>query len=139
MLIPPNQKGVSLVEAMIAIVIFMIIMIGGHSYFARSHMVMAYGKLQRLAVAAAVHKMESLVKLDYSSLSSSLNETDVTIDLGNRSGTRSTTITYIDDAADGQAGADSDGNTLDYKMIAVEIAWSDSREQSYSLSTFVIE
>lgn len=124
---------------MIAIVIFMIIMIGGQTYFVRSQSLIAYDNVKRHAVADAVRKMESLVNLDYSSITSSLNETSVTVNLGTRNGTRTTTITNIDDTADGEGGADSDGNTVDYKMIEIEVSWTTNREQSIEISTYVVE
>ena len=124
---------------MIAIVIFMIIMIGGHAYFSRSQMIIAYDRTKRLAVAAAAERMEYIRQLGYAAISSSLDETAVTISLGSRSGTRTTTITNIDDAGDGLGGSDADGNSVDYKQITVEIAWQSSSAQTYSLSTYRAE
>ncbi|KAA3657642.1 MAG: hypothetical protein DWQ10_12870 [Calditrichaeota bacterium] len=134
-----NQRGVSLVEAMIAIVIFMIIMIGGQTYFVRSKSLIAYENVKRRAVAAAVRKMESMVSLDYAALNSSLNEDDVPVNLGTRTGTRTTTVISVDDAADGEGLDDYDGNTADYKQINIEVAWKTNREYSIEISRYVVE
>jgi cytoskeletal protein RodZ len=124
---------------MVAIVVFMVIMIGGLNYFTVPQAIMAREEMKRMAVAAAQQRMETLLQSDYTEVTADSNETDTPVPLANISGLRTTTVTEIDDAADGLGGSDADGNTVDYKNVMVLITWSDGNSQSLSFTTTVSE
>lgn len=134
-----DQDGTTTVEVMSAILIFMIIMVGGLNYFFLPQAIIARQKMKRLAISAARQKMESLLALNYNQLTSALNESGTVVSLGTVSGSRKTTITELDDPADGLSGNDADGNLVDYKIITVEISWSDGNNQTVSLTSRVSE
>ncbi len=81
--------------------------------------------------------METLRALDFSAVTSGSNETDTPITLGASSGLRSTTITSVDDAADGLGGSDADADTVDYKTILVTVSWTSGNQQQIAFSTIV--
>jgi len=122
---------------MFAIMIFMIIMLGGLQYFTLPQTFVARKKMKRLAVAEAEARIETLLSLGFTGVVTDSNETSTSVALGGRTGTRSTTVVLTDDAADGLAGSDADSDTVDYKTIAVGITWNDGNPQSISVSTRV--
>ena len=125
-----NQDGSSVVEVMVAIVVFMIIMLGGLNYFTVPQANMARENMRRLAVAEAQQRMEVLLDLDYTAITADSNETATPVTLAKITGSRNTTITTVDDAADGLGGSDADSDTVDYKNITVAVNWSDGNNQS---------
>ena len=86
---------------MVATVVFMIIMVGGLNYYVQPQIIMVREKIRRLATSAGERRMETLRALDFSQVTSDSNETNTSITLGAISGLRSTTVTSVDDAADG--------------------------------------
>ncbi len=60
-----DETGTSLVEVMVAMVVFMIIMVGGLTYFTLPQSTAVREKIKRLAFAAAHQRMETLLALDY--------------------------------------------------------------------------
>lgn len=118
---------------MVASVVFLVIMSGGLQYYSLSNSILVRQKLRRLAIAAASARMETLAALDYDQATADSNETGKPINIGSKPATRTTTITTVDDAADGLAGADADANTADYKSVSVQVAWSDGRSQAISM------
>ncbi|MCG8608687.1 hypothetical protein MJD09_27330 [bacterium] len=134
-----DERGTSVVEVMVAIVVFMVIMIGGLNYFTVPQATMAREKMRRLAVAEAQQRMETLVRLAYAAVTTDSNETDTPVLLADITGLRTTTVAEIDDAGDGLGGSDSDGNTVDYKNITVVITWNDGNSQTVSFTTTVSE
>ena len=125
-----NQDGSSVVEVMVAIVVFMVIMLGGLNYFTIPQATMAREKMRRSAVTQAQLRMESLLKLEYTAITADSNETATPVTLAKITGSRNTTITTVDDAADGLGGSDADADTVDYKNITVDVTWSDGNNQS---------
>ncbi len=120
---------------MFAIVIFMSIMIGGLQYFTLPQQTVARQKMKRLAVVEAQRRMEDLIALGFTGVVTDSNETNTSVALAALTGTRNTTVALTDDAADGLAGADADGDTLDYKTITVSVSWNDGTAQNVSLTT----
>ena len=96
-----DETGSSIIEVMIATVVFIIIMVGGLNYYVQPRIIIVREKVRRLAVSAGQQRMETLRALDFSAVTSGSNETDTAITLGAISGLRSTTVTSVDDAADG--------------------------------------
>ena len=103
-LIAFNQNGASIIEVMVAIAVFMIIMIGGLNYFTLPQAIVGREKLKRLAFAAVHQRMETLLELDYTAITADSNETATPVTLATRTGLRNTTVTEVDDPADGQGG-----------------------------------
>lgn len=134
----PDQDGMTLVEVIMAILIFTIVMVGGLNYYTLPQAVIHRAKVKRLAVAAAHQRMETLMAMSYASLTTDLNGS-ATIDLGGTSVTRSTTVTEVDDDADGTGLNDNDANTVDYKMVTIEISWDDGNARKITLRTKVSE
>ncbi len=134
-----NQKGTSIVEVMIAVFVFMIIMVGGLNYFTLPQATVAREKIKRLAFAAAHQRMETLLELDYIAITADSNETATPVTLATRTASRNTTVTEVDDAADGLGGSDADSETVDYKSITIEITWNDGNNKSASITTKVSE
>ena len=132
-----DENGTSIVEVMVAIVVFMIIMMGGLNYFLQPQSMIGRQKIKRLAISAAQSRMETLLALDFTQITSDSNETNTSVLLGSITGLRSTTVTAIDDAADGLGGSDADGDTVDYKTILVELSWTAGSDQAISFSTKV--
>jgi len=60
-----DETGTSIVEVTIAMVVFMIIMLGGLTYFTLPQSTAVREKIKRLAFAAAHLRMEALLALDY--------------------------------------------------------------------------
>lgn len=127
----------TLVEVMVAILVFLIIMVGGLNYFVLPQTVIVRQEVKRLALSNALQKMESLAALSFAQLNSSLNESGTSLTLGSVSASRQTTITEVDDPADGQGVFDGDGDLVDYKNVVVEISWNDGNSQVITLSTEV--
>ena len=130
-----NQNGSSVVEVMVAIVVFMVIMIGGTSYFTVPQAVGARQKMKRLAVSEAKQRLETFLGLGFHAVVTDSNETGTSVTLAGLTGSRDTTITYVDDAGDGTGGSDADSDIVDYKTITVSISWNDGNSRSISLST----
>jgi hypothetical protein len=122
---------------MVAIVVFMVIMLGGLNYFTIPHASLAREKMRRIATAAAEQRMETLMLLDYTDISADSNETNTPVVLEGRTGYRSTTVASVDDALDGTGGSDADGDTVDYKTISIDVSWSDGNSQNVTLTTKV--
>ncbi|MFQ5639839.1 MAG: prepilin-type N-terminal cleavage/methylation domain-containing protein [bacterium] len=135
--IKKDQDGMTLVEVMIAILIFLIIMVGGMNYFIQPQVIIARQKIERLAIMAAHSRLETILALNYDDITTALNEKGVKIVLAKITGVRKTTIKYVDDPADGKGLSDKDGETIDYKTITVKIAWPGVKNRSLVLSTKV--
>ncbi len=132
-----NQIGTSLTEVMIAVVVFLIIMVGGLNYFLLPQSTIARQKIKRVAISAAQRRMESLLALSFSDVTTDSNETDTAVLLGSITALRSTTVTLVDDAADGLSGADSDADTVDFKSITVDLSWNSGGNREVSYTTII--
>ena len=132
-----DETGSSIIEVMIATVVFIIIMVGGLNYYLQPLIIIVREKVRRLAVSAGQQRMETLRALAFSAVTTDSNETDTAITLGATSGLRSTTVTSVDDAADGLAGADAEADIVDYKTILVTVSWTSGTQQQLAFSTIV--
>ena len=95
--------------------------------------------MRRLAVVSANHRMETLMALDFTAITSDSNETNTPVTIGKVSGTRNTTVTDVDDGADGTGGSDSDGDTIDYRTITIDVKWNDGKDRPVTLTTKLSE
>lgn len=132
-----DETGTSMIEVMIAIMVFMIIMVGGLQYFTLPQQIVARKKIKRLAVAEAQRRMEALLSLGFTGVVTDSNETNTSVTLAGFTGNRNTTVTFTDDSADGLAGSDADSDTVDYKAIMVNVTWNDGNSQSVTLTTML--
>jgi len=132
-----RQNGTTLIETMIAMVVFLIIMLGGIQYFFLPQTTMARQKFRRLAISAAKNRLESIRSMDYVQITTALNETNAPISLGDISGERSTTISLVDDPADGSDTNDKDGNLVDYKIMDVSVSWNIHKIRNVFLATVI--
>jgi len=122
----------TLVEVMIAVLIFTVVMLGGMNYFALPKSAIVRQKVKRLAISAAHDHLDSLASLDYDRITRALNERGRKISLGKLAATRTTIITLVDDRADGLGANDADGDRVDYKIFTVRIRWGRSRSLALS-------
>lgn len=132
-----SQHGTTLIEVMIGMLVFLIIMLGGIQYFLLPQTTTARQKIKRLATSQAETRLEQLKSLNYALITAAFNETDTPVTLGSISGLRSTTISNIDDPEDGLGVSDSDGQTIDYKTIRVDISWVAGKQQTISMTSAV--
>jgi len=132
-----GEAGTTLVEAMTATMVFLIIMLGGIQYFLLPQTTLVKEKIRRLAVSAARTRLETLHAMGYDQISPNLNESNTAVLLGATAASRSTTVTFVDDAADGIAGGDQDGNIVDYKVIHVSVSWASGGQHTVSFSTAI--
>ena len=119
-----DETGSSIIEVMVAVVVLLIIMIGGLNYFLQPQSASVRQKIKRHAISSANSRMETLLTLDFSAISSDSNETDTSVSLGSITGLRTTTVSAVDDTADGLSGSDADGDTVDYKTVFVKMTWN---------------
>lgn len=134
-----DQTGTSLVEVMIAVLVFLIVMLGGLQYFLLPQTSNAREKIKRLAISSAQRKIEALIALGFFGISTDLNEVSTPIFLANIPAKRHTSIEMFDDPVDGLGGNDVDGKTHDYWVIKVEITWISGAEHEISLFTRMSE
>ena len=132
-----DETGSSIIEVMVATMVFIIIMVGGLNYYVQPQITIVRQKIKRLAISSAQSRMEILRALHFTAITSDSNETDTPVALGSINGLRTTTVTTVDDTADGLGGADADADTVDYKTIAVTISWTSGGERQISFSTKV--
>jgi len=131
-----GESGTTLVELMVAIVITTIIMIGGLQFFYGGKLFFNHGKDRRIALAIAEQRMETVLRYPYNQMADSLAETGTVID---GKWTRSTTVSGVDDGADGLGAGDSDGVTDDYREIEITVDWGESSNKSISLINYISE
>jgi len=131
-----GESGTTLVELMVAIVITTIIMIGGLQFFYGGKLFLNHGKDRRIALAIVEQRMETVLRYPYNQMADSLSEVSTVID---GKWTRSTTFSGVDDVTDGLGAGDSDGNTDDYREIAVTVDWGESSNKSISIKNYISE
>ena len=132
-----DETGTSIIEVMVATVVFMIIMVGGLNYYVQPQIIIVREKIRRFAASAVQRRMETLRTLDFSQVTADSNETNTSITLGAISGLRSTTVTSVDDAVDGLGGSDADADTVEYKTILVTVSWTSGNQKQIAFSTIV--
>jgi len=127
------EKGFTLVEVLVAIVMLTIIILGGMQFFVAGSARVDRGVHQRAAFEMAYARLEALSSAPYDSIAS-LTENSVSLD--DIVCTRVTKVTYVDDPLDGTGAGDSDAQ--DYKQITVSVYWTEAgRTQSVDMATLV--
>ena len=120
------QKGFTLIEVMLSILILAIVMIGGAAFFTYGSSQLRLSKHSRLALELAGEKIEKLRAVGFSGLA---NETENGLPLGNFSAARRITVVGIDEDRDA---------IVDYKKVTVTVAWQEgSTPESVTLVTLI--
>ena len=132
-----DERGITLVETAVTIVIMTILFIGGMQFVSVGREQLTAEKFQRIALVLAESRLEAARLYSWNSLPDSLSESGTAIMLKDVSATRTTLVTDIDDDYDGTGDSDLDSNTVDYRQITVTVAWGNS--QSLSLETYLSE
>jgi len=132
-----NETGTTLIEAIMAMLIAAIVMLGGLNFFYGGEYFINLTKNKRTALVLVENRMELVHNFPYSVLADSLNENNTQVSMGDILGFRTTTVNSIDDGIDGLGGSDLDSNTDDYKEITVSFQWTGKSTQTITLSSYV--
>jgi prepilin-type N-terminal cleavage/methylation domain-containing protein len=116
-----SQAGYTLVEVIVSAIILGIVFVGTMQYFTLSRWQVERGMRSQLAWMNMASRLEKAVDLGYSSLQDSLPESSVSLVLNGIQGYRTTTVTPVDDTADGLWPTDT--TTPDYVEVVVKFAW----------------
>jgi len=128
-----SNKGVSLVEVMIALMIIALVMLGGGMFFFYGRVTIIREAHRRAALLVASQILEELKAADYDGIS---DTPAVPVDVDNLSEesnpypTMVTEVEYVDD----DDPTDSD---QDYKKVTVIVNWHDGTSNSVSLTTLI--
>lgn len=124
------QRGVTLIDAIVGSALMLVVFIGIAAVFQLSIDVVSNNKARAGALALANERIEYARSLAYDEIGTlggiptgPIAQTE-TVVANNVSYTRRTLVAYGDDPADGLAGADSNGVTIDYKMVKAEVSWT---------------
>lgn len=122
-----KNKGFSLVESLISIVIFLIGISGGLYYYFYSQTTVNLALNRRTAAEICHARLEFLRSIPYNLLNTYNEETSVSINQIN--GIRKTIIENIDEDQDGKE---------DYKKIKVRVEWNEKNQnQAVELVTIL--
>ena len=132
-----SQKGSTLIEVMLAMLLITTILLGGVQFFfgGRTHLQQA--RMRRLAAICLTERAEYLRQLGYSGVSAALNENQVEVQYGSQSLQRSMIVQYVDDDLDGTGSDDADSNPVDYKNVKIIIGWSGSSPDQVSATVIL--
>lgn len=124
-----SQGGFSYIELIVTSAIAALVFGGLFSSYETIISIIAESRMKANALALATERIEYIRSLSYSAVGTvsgvpagTLPQTSTTI-LNGTSYYERILISYIDDDADGLAGADSNAVTSDYKLVKVEYAW----------------
>jgi prepilin-type N-terminal cleavage/methylation domain-containing protein len=119
-----KKKGVTLVEVMVAIVIFTIVMVGGFVFFFFGRSYIAHSNHQRMALELTKEKIEMWKGSTYASIPSTQNESSIS--LGGVQFTRNTSAPETHD---------TDGSV--YKQLTITTSWQE-RGSTYNVQLLTI-
>jgi len=116
-----SRRGVSLVEVMVAAVIFAIVSLAVVEFFYLGRAYIREMGLRRTALALAQQKLEQLRATAFEAADLTVgSHGPETVAMGeNLSGARAWSVIWRDDTANGYSGTDQD-----YKEVTVKVAWS---------------
>ncbi len=103
-----KKNGVTLIEVMVAIVIFLIVVLGGFAFFFYGRTHISRSNHQRMALELTKERLELWKADDYSNI---MTQPDPSVPLGGIQFNRNTTI--VDHPVDG------------YKEVTVTISWQE--------------
>ena len=119
-----KMKGFTIVEVTIASLILLISLVGGTVFFFSNRRNLVYATRERLAMWAAMYKMEELKGEDYDKISIGEETEDIT--LSGFPAERITEVVEIDE--------DEPPDEADYKKVTVKVDWADGET---SLVTYI--
>lgn len=123
-----NKKGLSLVESIISIVVFLIGISGGFAYYFFSQTSLALELNRRTAAEICYARMDFLKTVPYNSLDQYAEE-NTPVSINNINGYRKTIIENIDENND---------EKNDYKEITVRVEWTENgKNQNVEIITFI--
>lgn len=124
---PLDQRGFSLMEVVVAMVIAVIAVLGlAHTFAAGRSLIDRY-ETARAALAYAEGRVETMAGLSlpgHDPANPDLNtgwHGPVTVDLGNRSGSEKWFVQWVDDPVD---NTPADSNPQDYKRVTLYVMWT---------------
>jgi len=116
-----SQRGVSLVEIMVAAVVFAIVCLAVVEFFHLGRAYIHEMGLRRTALALAQQKMEQLrgTAFGAADLAIGSHGTETVPLAENLSGSRAWSVVWKDDVANGYSGSEQD-----YKEVTINVVWS---------------
>ena len=134
-----SQKGSTLIEVMLAMLLITTILLGGVQFFfgGRTHLQQA--RIRRLAAICLTERAEYVRQLGYSGVTDALNEDNIEVQFGSQSLQRSTIVQEIDDSLDGTGTTDADSDPVDYKHVKIVVGWSESSPDQVSATVILTE
>ena len=128
-----NNKGFTLIETLISILLLAIVLAGGLSLYFNGNEMVTLSTHKKMALEIANSKMEDLKAGGYVNLPSAGAATTTSIQVGSLNALQSVTVTNMDEAGVGGA--------VDYKQVDVNIDWSEGGKfkagQQVKLSTYL--
>ena len=117
-----SERGITLMEVLVSIFLLGLVSVGmAHLYVFGMVQINVQGH-KRAAVERAQQRLEELYASQYDSV---VARTETNLSIGNIFGTRTTTVEAVDDSADFLGGADTDGDTEDYREVTVAVSWTE--------------
>lgn len=127
-----RNKGYSLLEVMVSIVLIIVIVLSTVQFFSKINEEVEKGERSQLAWINMGKRMERALEYEYHALLDSMPEHSVSLVLDGLQAYRSTYVTMVDDPLDGLAPLDK---TLpDYLSVTIKFAWFDPSNVTDSLS-----
>ena len=119
-----DERGFSLMEAVVATAIAVLAVLGlAHTFGLGQGLITRY-ELARAALAEAAGRMDSLAVIPPERLAVPGSGSETFTYEGHAVGESRWELDWRDDAADGLGGADASGDTLDLRQARVEVRWS---------------
>lgn len=119
-----DQRGFSLMEAVVATAIAVIAVLGlAHSFGMGSALIARY-EIGRVALGAAGRRMDSIAARPAAGVSAPSADSVTFIYKGQALGYEKWTIQWVDDPYDGTGGLDISGSPQDLKRATVTIQWA---------------
>ena len=129
-----SERGVTLIEVLISVFILALIAMGTTQFFVFGRTQINVQGHRRAALERAQQRLEELLASSYDSVAA---KTEHDFPLDNILCTRTTTVTAVDDSADGLGAADTSG-TEDYRNVTVTVSWTErGRTDSVALETLI--
>lgn len=128
------EKGFGLAETMVAAVILLLVALAAATVFYQGAISTVNTKHATEAIHKAHEKLEIVRAKGRAGIEADINlmpgpEVLLPFPISdNLSGTMTTTVCYVDDAADSQGIDDHDGDINDYLLVGVEIDWQENNQ-----------
>ena len=109
----PPERGVTLIEVLVAMVIFSVAVLGAFAHLTYSRTALHIQSHRRTAAEIAHSRLEELRAVAYDSLPS-YAETDTAVEIDGLAGLRDTVVADVDEDED---------EATDYRQITVTVTW----------------